>query len=101
MSKKSIYKYKHDEETGFMHYVVFNGEIAVLSKKDSLKVEYVEQTGTLAVTADLKSEEYEDVKAKVVKDKAYIQDLYNTMNELGNSYFRDGIEGLCAIVFEK
>ena len=98
---KAIYKYTHDAETGFMHYVVFEGQVVVLSKSESLKVDFINENGYLEVTQDLKGTEYSKVNAKVVTDEVYVQKVYDYMIETNNSYFKDGIEGLCAIVFEK
>lgn len=98
---KAIYKYTHDNETGFMHYVAFEGKVVVLSKIDSLKIEFVNKNGYLKVTQDLKGTEYSEVKAAVVMDQEYVQKVYDYMIETNNAYFKDGIEGLCALVFEK
>lgn len=100
-NSKAIYKYTHGAETGFMHYVVFQGEVVVLSKEISLKVEHVDKYRYLDITQDLKGKDYEKVKARVERDKEYVQKVYDYMIETNNAYFKDGIEGLCAIVFEK
>ena len=98
---KAIYKYTHNTETGFMHYVVFEGKVVVLSKSESLKIDFINENGYLKVTQDLKGTEYSEVKAKVVNDEEYVQKVYDYMIETNNAYFKDGIDGLCAIVFEK
>lgn len=98
---KSLFKYKHGEETGFMHYVVFEGEVVVLSQYDSLKVSHIEQNGELDVTFDVKEGNFGPVKSEVITDPEYVQKVYDYMIETNNSYFTDGIEGLCAIKFKK
>ena len=47
MNKKSLIKYHHDNEHGLMHYVVYEGEVVVLSELESKKVEYINKTGKL------------------------------------------------------
>jgi hypothetical protein len=100
-NEKSIYKYTHDNELGFMHYVVFNGEVVVLSKVESLKVGFIEENGFLNVTADLKGKDYQKINCKVVRDEAYVKEVYDYMINTNNAYFKDGTDGLCALVFEK
>ena len=53
------------------------------------------------VTQDLKGENYTKMKLSVVEEKDYVQKVYDYMLQTNNSYFQDGIEGLCALVFEK
>lgn len=98
---KAIYKYTHDGEVGYMHYVVFEGSVVVLSKEDSLKVDYIQKNGTIKVTADIKHNDYTEVKCRVENNPEFVQSVYNYMQETNNSYFNDGIVGLCALVFEK
>jgi len=98
---KAIYKYIHDGEVGFMHYVIFEGTMVVLSKIESKKIDFVKQNGYLQVTQDLKGENYTKMKLSVVEEKDYVQKVYDYMLQTNNSYFQDGIEGLCALVFEK
>lgn len=98
---KAIYKYIHDGEIGFMHYVVFEGKVVVLSKTESKKVDFINQNGYLEVTQDLKGDEYSKMNLTVVMDKNYVQKVYDYMLQTNNSYFKDGIDGLCALVVEK
>jgi hypothetical protein len=98
---KAIYKYTHTGEVGYMHYVVFEGKVVVLSKLDSLKINFIEENGKLEVTANIKDNNYSEVKCKVERDLSYVQKVYDYMQETNNSYFNEGIEGLCAIIFEK
>jgi len=98
---KAIYKYLHEGEIGFMHYVIFEGKMVVLSKIESKKIDFIKQNGYLEVTQDLKGDEYTRMNLSVVVEKDYIQKVYDYMLQTNNSYFEDGIEGLCALVFEK
>ena len=99
MNKKAIIKYKHKEELGFMHYVVFNGEVVVLSVEDSKKVSHIREHGNLDVTFFVDKHEYGPVEASVNNDPKYVEAVYNYMVETNNAYFKDGFEGLCAIKF--
>jgi hypothetical protein len=99
-NEKAIYKYKHDDEVGFMHYVVYKGKVVVLSRIDSLKIRYVQDNNHLYITANIKGVDYQKVSCKVLFDKGYVNDVYQYMIETNNVYFSDGIDGLCAIVFE-
>lgn len=98
---KAIYKYIHNNEIGFMHYVVFEGKVVVLSKTESKKVDFIKENGYLDVTQDLKGNEFSKMNLSVVTDEEYIQKVYDYMLQTNNSYFKDGIEGLCALVVEK
>jgi hypothetical protein len=100
-NEKAIYKYTHDSEVGFMHYVVFDGEVVVLSKVESKKVGFIKENGFIEVTADIKGSDYGRVNCKVVFDQEYVKKVYNYMIETNNAYFTDGTEDLCALVFEK
>lgn len=98
---KKIYKYRHDGEVGYMHYVELDGKEVVLSKLDSLKIKHISETGTLEVTTDLRDVKFDIMKCSIETDVDFVQKVYDFMQESNNSYFNDGIEGLCAIVFEK
>lgn len=101
MNDKSLIKFRHDNEQGLMHYVVFEGDVVVLSAYESKKVSYIEKNGTLDITFDVKSKDFEDNKVGVVTDPLYVEKVYNYMIETNNAYFTNGIEGLCVIKFEK
>jgi hypothetical protein len=100
-SPKTIYKYTHNGEVGYMHYVELEGKEVALSVLDSLKVKYIQENGTLKVTTDLKDVNYIDVKCKIETDKDFVQKVYDFMLESNNSYFKNGADGLCAIIFKK
>ena len=101
MNDKSLIKFRHDSEQGLMHYVIFQGDVVVLSAYESKKVAYIEANGKLEITFDVKSKEFTLDKVSVVTDKDYVEKVYNYMIETNNSYFTKGIEGLCVIKFEK
>ena len=97
MNKKSLIKYAHGDERGLMHYVIFEGDVVVLSEYETKKVEYINQHGELSVTFDIDSKEYEDIKVEVSNNKEMVSKVYNYMLETNNAYFKDGTEGLCVI----
>ena len=101
MNEKSLIKYRHDDDQGLKHYVVFEGDVVVLSAYESKKVSYIEKNGKLQITFDIKSKEYNEDKVGVVTDPTYVEKVYNYMIETNNAYFTNGIEGLCVIKFEK
>lgn len=101
MNKKSLVKFAHNEDKAFMHYVVFNGEVVVLSRFDSKKVTHIEAHGSVEVSFDVDSSGYDVLKAEVVADPVYVEKVYNYMIETNNAYFKDGIEGLCVIKLSK
>ena len=102
MNKLSLVKYKHGNENGLMHYVIFESEVVVLSEYKSKKVTHIEENGTVNVTFDIKSDNLEVLNASVVTDKAYVERVYNYMLEINNAYFTDGFETLCVIkIFKK
>ena len=101
MNKKSLIKYNHGEEKGFMHYVIFERDVVVLSEIDTKKVKYIEENGNLNVTFATDSKDYDLIGVKVIKDQEYVGKVYNYMIETNNAYFFDGFENLCVIKFDK
>ncbi len=101
MNKKSLIKFYHGEEKGFMHYVIFERDVVVLSEIDTKKVKYIEENGNLNVTFKTDSNEFDLIGVKVVKDKEYVEKVYNYMIGTNNAYFFDGFGSLCVIKFDK
>lgn len=101
MNKNALVKYRHDDDKGLMHYVVFNGDVVVMSKHESKKVAYIEQNGEMDVTFDITTNNFAPVKINVITDDEYVMSVYNYMLETNNAYFVDGTEGLCVLKFEK
>ena len=100
-NKKTILKYKHQGEKGLLHYTLLNDEIVVLSQFDSLKVKHIQDHGAFHVSFDLKSDRYDVLAADIITDKEVVEAVYDLMQETGNSYFNDGIEGLCVLKLHK
>ena len=98
---KTIYKYTHDGEVGYMHYIMLDGKQIALSVFDSLKVRYKLKNGKLDVTTDLKDGNFKEKKCNIDSNKEFVQKVYELMLESNNSYFKNGTDGLCAIVFEE
>lgn len=101
MNKLSLIKYAHDNESGLLHYVIFEGDVVALSLEKSLKVDYINTHGTLDVSFDIESSNLNITKVKVVTDKEYIEKVYNYALETGNAYFKDGFNQLCALKLTK
>lgn len=101
MNKKSLIKYTHNNENGLMHYVIFEKEVVVLSAAESKKVDYINKHGELDITFDIKSKEFDRVKAEVITDPEYVKKVYTYMIETNNAYFVDGYDGLCVIKIYK
>lgn len=101
MNKKSLVKFAHENEKGLMHYVIFQGEVVVLSALESKKIDYVNKNGALQVSFDITSDSYDLLKADVVTDPEYVGKVYNYMIETNNAYFKDGYEGLCVLKLHK
>ncbi|MFK5883452.1 MAG: hypothetical protein QM489_03820 [Candidatus Izemoplasma sp.] len=101
MNKLSLVKYAHDSESGLLHYVIFEGDVVVLSLAKSLKVNYINSNGTLDVSFDIESNKLNPVRIEVVKDIDYVKKVYNYALEIDNAYFKDGYENLFALKFTK
>ena len=68
MNNKALVKYRHDDEKGLMHYVIFNGEAVVMSRYDSKKIAHIEKNGELDVTFDITQNNFAPVKMTVETD---------------------------------
>lgn len=101
MNKKALIKYQHENQKGLMHYVVYDGDVVVMSALKTKKVTYINEHGTLDITFDIDQNELDTVKVTVETDEAYIKAVYNYMIETNNAYFEDGTEDLCVLKFEK
>ena len=101
MNKKSLIKYTHENEKGLMHYVIFEGDVVILSRYESKKVTYIEKNGSLDISFDVDANTLDNVKAEVITDQEYVMKVYNYMIETNNAYFFEGTEGICAIKIHK
>lgn len=101
MNKKSLVKFKYNQQVGLFHYVVFEQNVVVLSEKETGKISFVKENGNLLVTFDIESDNYDLLDVTIVEDKDYVQKVYNYMIETNNPYFQDGCEGLVALQFKK
>lgn len=101
MNKRCLIKFSHDDKTDLMHYVVFDGDVVVLSKKESTKVPYAQKEKELEVSFDIESNDYDVLKVEVVEDLDYVKKVYNYMIETNNAYFTDGYEDLVALKLSK
>lgn len=99
-NEKAIYKYTHDGHIGFMHYVIFEKQVVVLSKIESHKIAFINDNGYLLITANIKGSDYQQVPCKVVEDKDFVERVYQYMIETNNAYFKDGTDDLCAVIFD-
>ena len=89
-----LVKFRHNYHKGIFHYDVLDDYIVVLSQKDTGKIEYIRQHGTIDVTFKIEEEEYQIMGVDIIEDKEYVQKVYD-------HYFKDGIEGLCVLRFHK
>lgn len=101
MNKRSLIKFKYGENKGLFHYVIFEGEVVVLSETNTRKIAYVDKHGKLEITFDIDSNIYDVVKVDLVKDPEYVAKVYNYMIETNNAYFADGFDDLCVLKFRK
>ncbi len=99
--RKSLIKYRHGNEEGYMHYVIYEEKFIVLSQMKSNKVDYIKEHGKLEITFDMQSDTFDPVKAEIITDSSYIHRVLNEMKSNENSYFREYEEGLCAIIIHK
>ncbi len=101
MNKKCLIKFSHDDNTDLMHYVVYEGDVVVLSKEDSKKISYAKKHKELEVSFHIDSKEYDVLKVEVIDDKEYVKKVYDYMIETNNAYFMDGHEDLVAMKLYK
>ena len=101
MNKRSLIKFKYGDNIGLFHYVIFEGEVVVLSELNTRKITHVEQHGTIEITFDIDSNVYDKVKVELLKDLDYVEKVYNYMIETNNAYFAEGFDDLCVLKFRK
>lgn len=101
MNKKSLVKFRHNNNVGLFHYVIFEGDFVVLSEKETGKVLYIKENGKLEITFDVETENYDMLTVELVEDTNYVEKVYNYMIETNNPYFHEGVEGLVALKFRK
>ena len=101
MNKKALIKYQHGNEKGLMHYVVYDGDVVVMSALKTKKVSYINEHGTLDITFDIDQKELDTVNVTVETDEEYVKAVYNYMIETNNAYFADGTEDLCVLKIHK
>lgn len=101
MNKKSLVKFKYNEQVGLFHYVIFEKNVVVLSEKETGKIAYVKENGNLYVTFDVENENYDLLNVELDESEDYVKKVYNYMIETNNPYFQDGFENLVALKFTK
>lgn len=101
MAKPQLIKFRHGNNKGIFHYVVFEDSFVSLSESNTGKIEYIKNKKALDITFDLQSETYDVMSVDVIEDREYVQKVYDFMLESDNTYFKNGIEGLCVLKFHK
>lgn len=99
--KKSIIKYRHGNEEGYMHYIILDKKFVVLSQFESTKVSFINEHGNLDITFDLKSDTFDPVKAEIVTEKEYVTEVLEAMLQTENSYYKEYNDSICAIIIHK
>lgn len=101
MGKAQLVKFRHGNQKGIFHYVVFEDAFVALSEAKTSKIDYIKSKSALDISFDLQSETYDVMSVDVIEDKEYVQKVYDFMLEQDNTYFKNGIEGLCVLRFHK
>jgi len=101
MGKQSLIKFRHENFKGIFHYIVFEENFVALSEVNTGKIRYIKSHGALDVSFDLQSETYDVMSCDVIEDPDYVQKVYDFMLSQDNTYFKNGIEGLCVLKFHK
>ncbi len=101
MAKPTLVKFRHGNHKGIFHYVVFEGSFVSLSEVNTGKIDYIKEKKSLDITFDLKDENYDIMSVDVIEDMEYVQKVYDFMLQNDNTYFKNGIEGLCVLKFHK
>jgi tRNA A58 N-methylase Trm61 len=96
---QKLIKFRHGNHKGIFTYTVFENEFVTLSKIDTGKIEYIRKHGSIDLTKDMDSENYDMMQVDIIEDPAYVQKVYDYLIETGNAYFENGIEGLCVLKF--
>ena len=99
ITEEKILKFRYGKHKGIFHYDVLDGAFVVLSEKDSRKIQYVYETGSIDVTLDTSGETYDVYSVEIIDDKDYVQKVYDHFLATDNAWFHDGIQGLCVLKF--
>ena len=94
-----VIKFRHGNHKGLFHYIKMDGVFVALSEVGTGKVEYIKEHRSLDITFDLKGEKYDVYFVDVIEDKETVQKVYDEMLKQDNTYFKEGIEGLCVLKF--
>lgn len=100
MEKEKLIFFRHENQKGVFHYDLYEGEFVALSILNSGKMEYIKNHGAL----DLSFEEngtFDVWAVDVIEDPEYVQNVYDHFEATGNSYFQNGIEGICVLKFHR
>jgi general stress protein 26 len=101
MEKQKFVKFRHNDHKGIFHYDVYNGDIVVLSKNNTSKIDYIKSHGAIDVTFIVEEEDYQVMGVDIINDPSYVQEVYDHFKNSENDYFKDGIDGLCVLKFHK
>ena len=101
MNKRSLVKFRYGNQIGLFHYVLFEGNIVVLSEDNTRKIKHIEKNNNLEITFDIEKNDYDVLDVTLVREKKYIKQVYNYMIEANNPYFQDGDDHLVAIIINK
>lgn len=101
MNRNKFVKFRHENNKGIFHYEVFEGKFVVLAEAKSGKIAYIKEHGSIDITFDVEEENYDVLSVDIIEDKDYVQKVYDYMLKKENTYFKQGIDGLCVLRFHK
>jgi hypothetical protein len=101
MPKRDLIKFRHENKKGIFHYTVYEGDFVALSEIQTSKVDYIKKHGTLDITFDLTSENYDIMQVDIIENEEYVKKVYDFMLDNENNYFKDGFAKLCVLRFHK
>ena len=94
---KKIVKFKFEDKEGFLSVVEKDNHFYTLVQKDTPKVKSVIENEELEISTELKTPEYNMVKASISFNAELVSWVYKKLEEEKNLYFKELNDTLCVL----
>lgn len=98
---KTIFKFKFQNQEGFLSVVEESSCYYALVQKDTPKVKNIEENKKLFISYELKNPNYIEVDVKVSYNQDLIHAVYHKLEAEKNLYFKQLDDTLCVLEIPK